>query len=208
MIAQVLANGGHLGFDTYKEYLWLKNEGVKYAPDLIMVVFFFNDATRMPVDTVIKQTYTESVARSQSRSRLYKFLKYRYLRKIVSERTLEAYQAPYFMGERGFFDHCKDSILKIKQLAEENKAELLFVIFPMLIDLDDDYTFQNVHDLVSNFLKENDIRTHSLLPAFLDYEGSDDSLWINLLDSHPNEKGNAIAADALYQYFINSDLLN
>lgn len=59
------------------------------------------------------------------------------------------------------------------------------MIFPVLIDLDENYYLQMVH---------------SLLPYFIKYKGRPESLWVDIADAHPNEKAHAIAADSLYDY--------
>ena len=51
---------------------------------------------------------------------------------------------------------------------------------------------------IEQFAEANEISTLSLLPAFA---GEDDvDLWISPTDQHPNEKGHAIAAEAIADF--------
>jgi hypothetical protein len=144
---------------------------------------------------------------------LYGYVKYRILRSVVSRRTADEYRQAYFEGKggmekSGLWEKCKASVLDIKALAEDTGAGLLFVIFPILTDLDEDYAFQDIHDIVVDYLEEHDIRVFSLLPAFVEYPGPSEALWVNIVNAHPNEKGHEIAGDALTAYLLGSGLLS
>jgi hypothetical protein len=76
-----------------------------------------------------------------------------------------------------------------------------------LIDLDDDYAFRDIHDIVVDFITQNGIEVHSLLPDFVEYDGKPESLWVNIVNAHPNELGHEIAAQSLTTYLLNSGLL-
>jgi hypothetical protein len=206
-------NGAQPGYNTPEEYQWLKKEGVRYSPDLIMVIYFFNDATYMgTVTSLMRPIHEEAAKESGGKSVLYSYLKYRMMRRLVSHRTMEEYRQAYFEGKggmtkSGLWEKCKESILGIKQLAEAHDAGLLFVIFPILIDLDDDYAFRDIHDIVVDFITQNGIEVHSLLPDFVEYDGKPESLWVNIVNAHPNELGHEIAAQSLTTYLLNSGLL-
>lgn len=206
-------NGAQPGYNTPQEFEWLKKEGIKYSPDLIMVVYFFNDATAMgTVTSLMRPIHTEAAAESRGRSVLYSYIKYRIMRRIISRRTTEEYRQAYFEGKAGMtrtgrWEKCKESILGIKDLAAAHDARLLFVVFPILIDLDDDYAFQDIHDIVVDFIAGSGIEVHSLLPAFVEYDGKAESLWVNITNAHPNETGHEIAAESLTEYLLGSGLL-
>ena len=193
-------NGAQPGYNTPHEYEWLKKEGVRYSPDLIMVVYFFNDATSMgTVTSLMRPIHEEAAGRSEGWSVLYTYFKYRIMRSVISRRTTEEYRQAYFEGKGGStktgrWEKCQECILGIKELAEANDAGLLFVTFPILIDLDEDYAFQDIHDIVVGFLTRNEIEVHSLLPAFVEYDGTAESLWVNITNAHPNARGHEIAA--------------
>jgi hypothetical protein len=206
-------NGSQPGYNTPEEYEWLKKEGIRYSPDLIIVVYFFNDATYMgTVTSLMRPIHEEAAEQSGGRSVLYSYVKYRIMRRVISRRTMEEYRQAYFEGKggmtkSGLWEKCKESIVGIEGLAQSIDARLTFVIFPILIDLDEDYAFQDIHDIVVDFITQNDIAVHSLLPAFVKYEGKSESLWVNIVNAHPNETGHEIAAQSLTTYLMESGLL-
>jgi hypothetical protein len=206
-------NGAEPGYNTPEEYEWLRKEGVKYSPDVIVVIYFFNDATFMgTVTSLFRPIHEQAAEQSRGRSVFYNYVKYRIMRSVISRKTTEEYRQAYFEGkggikEAGLWGRCKESMLGIKALAEANDARLLFVLFPILTDLDEDYAFQDIHDIVMDYLVDSGIEAHSLLPAFVEHDGTAESLWVNIINAHPNEKGHEIAAQSLYSYLMNSDLV-
>jgi lysophospholipase L1-like esterase len=194
-------NGARGAANTRQEYEWLKDEGVKYSPDLILVVFFFNDATGLPTNPLITR-YRSSPRPGEEllfRSRLYRFVRDRWLKAAVTRATLREYKEAFFDNAPRWRE-CRESMLAIRRLSEERGARLVFAVFPVLYDLDDDHFLREEHDAVVAFLRENGIETHTLLPAFLDYDGPEESLWVHPADSHPNAISHAIAAESLSAY--------
>lgn len=74
------------------------------------------------------------------------------------------------------------------------------VIFPFLHDLDGDYPFQPIHDVVRTHLESTGVRVLDLRPAFSDYHGPE--LWVHPTDQHPNEIAHGLAARAIAAYLL------
>ena len=72
------------------------------------------------------------------------------------------------------------------------------VIFPILVQLNRDYPFKGICEVINTFGIENDIPTHSLLPVFMGKHGP--SLWVSGYDQHPNEQGHLIAANSIVPF--------
>ena len=204
-----IINGAQNGWNTADEYRWLQSEGVRFEPDLIVVVYFFNDATRMLTNPLIAAAvHRRAASQSAGRSRLWSFLLYRYWRYVLSRQTMQAYKEAYFAADKAaLWRQCQSDILAIQVLARARRAELLFVIFPILMEMRRGYYFQDIHDEVVDFLRRNRIGAHSLLPALSAYPGSAESLWVSVEDAHPNEKAHAIVARSLYEYLLASGLI-
>ena len=204
-----IVNGSQNGWNTDDEYRWLESEGMRFEPDLIVVVYFFNDATHMLTNPLIANAiYRRATSRSESALVFWGFLKYRFWRYVLSRQTMQAYKAAYFEGDKTQLWHqCQADILAIQELARQNHSRLLLVVFPILMDLHHRYYFQDIHDIVVDFLRDHHIRFHSLLPALAAYPGKVESLWVSIDDAHPNEKGHAIAAQSIYEYLRDSDLI-
>jgi hypothetical protein len=72
------------------------------------------------------------------------------------------------------------------------------VVFPVLADLKAPYPFQPSIDALTNYGKELELPTLSLLPAFMGKNGPD--LWVSPYNQHPNAMGHQIAADAILPF--------
>ncbi len=86
----------------------------------------------------------------------------------------------------------------LRQMDRELKARharLLVVSWPLLVGLDAGYPFEPVHRTLAGFFAREGIRYQDLLPAFRGRRPAD--LWVHEVDRHPNERAQAIAADAL-----------
>ena len=75
---------------------------------------------------------------------------------------------------------------------------LLVVIFPFFHELDGDYAFQPVHDIVRGHCEEEGIPVLDLRDAYSGFNGPE--LWVHPTDQHPNEIGHRIAADAIVRW--------
>ena len=71
-------------------------------------------------------------------------------------------------------------------------------VFPFFIDLNGDYPFQPIHDLVSALGRERGIPVLDLRDAYRDFSGPE--LWVHPTDEHPNEITHGIAARAIAGY--------
>ena len=88
------------------------------------------------------------------------------------------------------------NIKKIVEYAKRHSAVTGFVIFPVLVGLDEEeYPFQEIIDTLTEFTRLQGLPTHNLLPAFSGKEGS--TLWVSPFEQHPNEIAHRIAADSL-----------
>ncbi|MEK7483890.1 MAG: hypothetical protein AABZ60_06125, partial [Planctomycetota bacterium] len=96
------------------------------------------------------------------------------------------------------WENAKKNILKIKKIGDSIQAKVAFVVFPILIELNDNYPFQEICDVLTQFTNEHQIQNHSLLPAFMGEVGP--NLWVSPNDQHPNPKGHKIAADSIFPF--------
>ena len=106
-----------------------------------------------------------------------------------------------FEGNSDKWEQCRDSLAGITKDCREHDIPLLVVIFPFFIELDGDYPFQPIHDIVSAFCRSEGIHVLDLRDVFRGYNGPE--LWVHPTDQHPNEIAHAIAADAIAGYLRN-----
>jgi hypothetical protein len=92
----------------------------------------------------------------------------------------------------------KFNILRIKQIAEKRNAKVGFVVFPILVELNEHYPFAPICETLINFATEYGIPTHNLLPAFIGKHAPD--LWVSSFDQHPNSVAHKIAAHSIQPF--------
>jgi lysophospholipase L1-like esterase len=203
-----IINGSRPGWNTADEYAWLKQTGANFSPDLIMVILFFNDPTRIPTNPMMVDLIRANRHDFDGQTLpVYNFVRYTILRTLITKWAINDYHSEYFRGKTELWEKWRKDVTAIRDLAENKKANLLFVVFPVLVDLDNDYCFQDIHDAVVAHLQTCQVETYSLLPAFIERGGKAESLWINENDAHPNAKAHEIVAKSLYKYLVDSDLL-
>jgi len=198
-------NAGISGVNTANERTQLKEIGLQYKPDLVIVHFVLNDV-EMNLHTSgprIEFRY-EYIGIYNEPDRL---TSYSYLWSWVRQRTINTYRAHRYIRDCvARFDErspgwisCRTALLDIKLLCDRNNASLLVVIFPFYVDLNkDDYPFQKIHDTVYEFCRANGIHVLDLRDSYRQFRGPE--LWVHPSDQHPNEIAHQIAAIAIARY--------
>jgi lysophospholipase L1-like esterase len=106
-----------------------------------------------------------------------------------------------------YFPHLKDSyneapwdglrskLVQLKRDCADNKVDFRMVIFPFLHNLGPGYPFHDAHQKLQEFCREEDIPVLDLEPVLEPHVS--EGLTVNRFDAHPNERANAIVAEAL-----------
>jgi lysophospholipase L1-like esterase len=183
-----------------------KNLVVDFAPDIVLIVFFLRDGTpQKSIPGFFKRITIDINLRNQNSWLYQHFFSYRMIRdlldksKISSEYTKKLKNG-YFGNEKQtwIWKRTQKDLLDIKSLAEQTSAEVGFVIFPILVELNDNYLFRDICDLLEEYAFANEFPLHNLLPSFLGYFAPD--LWVSPYNQHPNEKGHHIAAESMLPF--------
>jgi hypothetical protein len=111
-----------------------------------------------------------------------------------------------------YFPHLRDAYFqepwnglsrKIAQLQDEcreNHVDFRMVIFPFLNNLGPEYPFHKAHQRLVEFCEERKIPVLDLEPILTRHIG--ERLTVNRFDAHPNERANAIVAEALKEKLL------
>lgn len=94
---------------------------------------------------------------------------------------------------------------KLKSLCDKHDVKLLVVMFPFMHNLSN-YNFTQVHEKVGEYWEERGVPVLDLLPVMQQHQSED--LVVNRYDAHPNERANAIAAEAIWEQLLKQQLLN
>ncbi len=89
------------------------------------------------------------------------------------------------------------SLRKLAELTRRDGVRLLVVLFPGLQRLDSEYYQELLYGPMEKFCAENRIEVLNLFPSFRGRDPSE--LHVSLVDTHPNAKAHALAADALFE---------
>ncbi len=201
-----ILNGGIPGSLTKRWVKLLLEIKDSFQPDVILIVFFLRDGT---LTGSIGDFFTPIGKEMENRNKDSTLYYYSYLyRKIkdvqdrleLSQKYSKKIKISYLGNaeETREWENAKKNILKIKKIGDSIQAKVAFVVFPILIELNDNYPFQEICDVLTQFTNEHQIQNHSLLPAFMGEVGP--NLWVSPNDQHPNPKGHKIAADSIFPF--------
>lgn len=185
-----------------------------FQPDVILIVFFLRDGAPIAIQSIgsFFIPVRESIQKNFDKSFFYRhFHSYRYYRSIAERKSLSrVYSRALIDSYTGTpeqqvqWDIAKTDIQKIVALGTDINAEVGLVVFPVLVELNQNYPFQKICDTLVDFGNEIAVPTHSLLPAFIGRKGP--NLWVSTYDQHPNELGHSIAAESITPFL--RDLLD
>lgn len=192
-------NTGIGNYNTLMELVILKEKCLKYNPDLILLEYYINDAEVIPKKPFILLKYFYSYAFLWAK---FQNIKAQFIKGYDYETY---YKNLYKEGSIGRKD-AKNALLEIISISKEKNIPLVIVIFPEFHNFKD-YQFSEVTDFVFEVAdSQKDVYILDLLPFYQDYQP--ESVWVSFEDAHPNDLGNKIAAEAIYQMLINQKLMD
>jgi lysophospholipase L1-like esterase len=194
-----VVNLGMMGFNTVQEVSLLRHFGLPLDPDLILITFHLNDVRSGSHFRTGKPS-----SNWRKHSRLIDHLAERWRLKLRAMRNITSYQAD-FREDSPQWIEARLALKEAKALSARHGAQLVLVIFPLLLMDDDGYLFEGIHTTVANAAMELNIPVLDLFSAFSDFVGSD--LWVHRRNHHPNEKGHAIAAEAIHRFLVENQFL-
>jgi len=129
------------------------------------------------------------------------FIAYTIEKRRLHNYTLKAY-LDSFRGECG-----RSGFKLLRELNRSIRSKgssLVIVLFPLIYNFQN-YPFREIHDKISSFCIQKNILLLDLLPAFSKHKPEE--LWVNPTDYHPNELAHKIAAENIYAFLKENNLL-
>ena len=203
-------NMGMSQFNTLDERGVLKYAGLKYDPDLVIVHFVLNDVVvnwhKGPKVEFFKdyRAIYESPDTLSRYSQLWSWARQRFLREIRGRHYIQQCISS-FSSESDDWRLCRDALKDIQNICADRQIGLLVVIFPFFHELDGNYPFQPIHDVVHTYCVDQGIDVLDLRDDFRQFNGPE--LWVHPTDQHPNEIAHDITARAVAKYLINQSKL-
>jgi lysophospholipase L1-like esterase len=202
---------GIVGYNTVQEYYLIKEKALKFNPDIIVLQICSNDFRRtlgikkekkgknyclIPYRDVAipyvlaKSSFTQFLMRN---SHLYKFINLK-LELLIKKWNKNYRVNEYFlMGEEKSFHYLK----KIKNFLDEKGIKFCAVIFPNKKNRET-YRYTSLHKRIGSLLTNLHVPYVDLYREF-NITGPAD-IWAD--KSHPNGKGNRIAAETLLDFLL------
>jgi len=192
-------NTGIGGYNTKMEVELLKQKGLKYNPDLIILNYYINDPElpRKPSITFYylqKNLYTYAFFWDKFSNLLLRLKNESYLN-YYSQLYGNSYEGRQVMLQ---------SIGELAKIAHEKNIKLLIVVYPEFHNFKN-YEFDYATNLVRNASASNSAYFLDLLPYFK--KVNPESVWVSYEDAHPNALGHSIAADAITEYLIEKNIV-
>lgn len=203
-----LLNFGKPGVDTEFEIKILKNDVVKYKPDIIIIGYVLNDYRDFDAMKITANPY---VFWFDIFLKKYSYLYYFAGRGISNFLELAGIKKTYYSTIIEAFKSERNQELngnyfeELKEISKSNNATLVIVILPFIHQLDN-YPFAEQHKIVMQLVNEKGTVAIDLLPYF---KGIDENkIIVSKYDNHPNELGHEIIAKAIYERLIKLKLVS
>lgn len=183
-------NTGVGNYNTAQEVALLKERGLKYKPDVIVLGFFIND----PEPT---QRYAGSFLKEHSY--LFIFLKSyfdRNFKKLDGRSDYLKYYDSLFTDSNPGWPKCVEALKELDQICTSQNIHLFVALIPELHNLSDSYPFKTAYGRVSEVLGTTKAHVVDLLPYFKN-TSPESSLWVTIEDAHPNAKAQEIIAQGI-----------
>jgi hypothetical protein len=194
------------GYNTQQEVEMLREKGLQYHPDLVVVAYTMS--SREHLDGDILKTLLEaerrqggiSSARVDSwlvRSALYRFLRFRVLRVMAARRAAPAPDPQHYL-DLVSADTVAPYFGELRQLADQHRFQVLIAVFPRFVRTFSYYPFGRQHQFVAGLAQRNGFALVDLLVPFSDCRKAAAEP-ISSDNFHPSPYGHRCAAQAIAQ---------
>jgi lysophospholipase L1-like esterase len=209
------------GYNTLHQLAQLKELGLSFDPDLVMVGFFYNDVepstaqllrreraartagaaplapsmlqrVRAELGAYVDALAPQSVLYSWAGARLGAVIRQVGLKSFGQTGKIE----DRFADDDPEWQRARAALLEMKRLCAERRIPLVIVVIPAMARFTESgYPMKGYHTAVARFCRAHSITCLDLLPAFWGLDGT--RFWISLTDGHPDARGHRIMAEAV-----------
>ncbi len=189
---------------TDDEINYFDQAGIAFEPDLVLLVYVFNDADYAGGLDLWENFRTTYENRYLKFSYLVSYFYATVKRQIYGQRYIDELLAGA-LTEQDKWAESLDYLSVGKRLADNIGSRFAVVAFPFMYELNEQHPFRPLQEMLSQYCADNGIVELDLLEAF--HGESYTELWVHPSDQHPNEQGHRIAADAMAEFILKEDLL-
>jgi len=182
-------NLGVGNYNTVQEVMRLRNLGLPFNPDLIILGYFINDAEPTPKPGrgfLIEHSYLYAFAASRIR-----------LVKPNTGTYLDYYRGLYGDNEPGW-QAAQAALRELVSIGQERSVPVMMFIIPEMHELGDRYPFADIHRKLEQVGAAFGLPVVDLLPA-LKGRKPESALWVSPLDAHHNAEAQGLLANGIYE---------
>jgi lysophospholipase L1-like esterase len=197
---QVL-NFGYRALD-FPELSGSFEKALEADPDLVVFGMVLNDGERsaafdrqwpMLNDWIMVRRPPENA--SLFSPRLLSFVRDRFETYQIARDTTRWYRDMYGPANADGWQRTKDDLRAMQEAARRRGVPMMVALWPLLVDLERDYPFADVHDKIGRVCEKSGIPYVDLLPSLRGRKTA--TLWAHPSDWHPNELAHRLAAETL-----------
>jgi len=188
-------NFGISGTSTKQQISLLESDIIPSEPDTVIIVLFLNDANR--VGTIRFLSRPRLLANVRKYSYFINASIGSFEKLVLHEDMIEHYHEGFKEGSKGW-DKIKAGLKRGKLLSEKHNFKFIVAVYPVLIQLNENYPFKSIHTKIKNYCESLNIPFVDLLNSFIGKKDSE--LWVHRTDQHPNEIAQKIAGAELADY--------
>lgn len=198
-----LMNLGVRGAD-FPRLMRLFEQAYELDPDVFVYAMVLNDPDVSPAYAARWPEFNDGVLivnPSSPRlgfwdSRLVRFVVDRATARRASAECVRWYKARYDVLNRAGWEQTKARLRRVARTCRSLKIRFAVVLWPLLVDLEGDYPFAEIHAKIQSFCASEGIPFHDLWPVLRSHRTA--TLWVHAADDHhPNEVAHRLAADSL-----------
>lgn len=188
-------------YNTQMEYEMLKEKGISFKPDMVILGYYPNDP-----ELTVKFDINGISTFIKRHSYIYMFFWDRItnLKTKIKAGSKTGSYTGYVHGlyKNGFEGRriMESSLNGIIDLSRQNNITPVVVVLPQFFGNLKNYEFSEVYPIISNITSKKGVLAIDMLPYFQSYSTKD--VIISAEDAHPNKLGHSIIAKAIYDKII------
>ena len=207
-----VVNWSRPGWNSWDEWLSLRDAIAIWQPDALVVGYVFNDAesSDLEIRDERRQVLQRRAPGGLLGTTLFRWS--RLAQRLVGatenrrmRRELVAYY--HRLYEEDGWEQNKRALRRMRGAARELDIPILLVLFPIFdSQLDDEYAYRDLHELLASTARTLQIPHLDLLPS---YEGIDgrELAAVPFTDAHPSPLAHRIAAQAILERLVEDEMI-
>lgn len=192
-------NSGVGNANTAMQAAWYLSEGKSFAPDLVILNYFINDAEPTPhrQGGWLKEhsyAYVHFAGKLDTLARQF-----------MGRVDWEDYYRDLYHEDAAGWNAAKEAVGRLIEDTNATGTPFMIANIPEIRRLDP-YPFPKVEEKIASLARAGGVPYLNLLPSV---EGeAPETLWVTVEDPHPNGKANALFTDAIMEFLQSEGLLS